>query len=160
MGNWASTKEIVDKYEQRFWSYVNKNGPIIRQELGNCWEWTKAIKRPAGYGMFFNGTKTVRAHRYSLLTLSLNIDVDDNGHVCHQCDNPICVRPSHLYLGNITTNRQDAVIRKRTSNGNRVKTKCKNGHDFTSENTRINVAGQRICRICSRKWKIDSRNKK
>lgn len=27
-------------YEQRFWAKVDKNGPVVRPELGPCWIWT------------------------------------------------------------------------------------------------------------------------
>lgn len=33
---------------------------------------------------------------------------------------------------------------------NREKTHCKNGHEYTEENTRINCNGSRVCKICER----------
>lgn len=32
------------------------------------------------------------------------------------------------------------------------KTHCKNGHEFTEENTRILANGSRVCRACKREW--------
>ena len=34
---------------------------------------------------------------------------------------------------------------------NRGKTHCKNGHEYTEENTYVNPRGSRTCKICSRK---------
>ena len=33
--------------------------------------------------------------------------------VCHHCDNPSCINPEHLYIGDAKTNVVDAVKRKR-----------------------------------------------
>lgn len=40
--------------------------------------------------------------------------------VCHACDNPACVRPSHLFLGTVLDNNRDrdAKGRDRFSRGN------------------------------------------
>jgi DNA-directed RNA polymerase specialized sigma subunit len=40
-------------------------------------------------------------------------------HVLHQCDNPACVRPDHLFLGDDEANRRDAIAKDRHSRGTR-----------------------------------------
>lgn len=37
----------------------------------------------------------------------------DSLHVCHICDNPLCVRPSHLFLGTDQDNHNDCVAKGR-----------------------------------------------
>jgi hypothetical protein len=39
--------------------------------------------------------------------------------VNHHCDNPTCVNPDHLYVGDQLQNRRDAVLRNRTATGER-----------------------------------------
>jgi hypothetical protein len=137
--------------EERFWAKV--------QKTNKCWEWT-AYRSKKGYGAFgYDAHKIVAAHRYSLLT-ALGLPMDTPGMVCHHCDNPSCVRPSHLYLGNNSTNQQDAVRRGRWSSGNCKKTNCKRGHKFTDSNTRINVRGERVCRTCDRLMAAEYRKRK
>ena len=39
--------------------------------------------------------------------------------VLHKCDVPACVRPSHLYLGNVRDNAKDMVARGQIARGDR-----------------------------------------
>lgn len=88
-----------------------------------CWEWQGCLA--SGYGMLFvthtmNGItrRWIGAHRYSLM---LNLDISTlefRQKVCHTCDNPSCVNPSHLYLGTNQQNMLDAVARGLSNNVN------------------------------------------
>ncbi len=82
--------------------------PQHAPELGRCWAWTAGKKK--GYGQFTVNGKRVRAHRWSLAqTLGRPV----TGLVCHRCDNPPCVRPSHLYEGTLESNREDYYAKLR-----------------------------------------------
>jgi hypothetical protein len=89
----------------RFWSKVDKNGPIPdhRPDLGHCWVWT-AAQYTAGYGEFYMG-RLVGAHVASW-TLARG-EVPADRWVLHHCDRRSCVRPSHLFLGTQADNMQD-----------------------------------------------------
>ena len=79
-----------------------------RNELG-CWVWTGSKDRD-GYGSLRDGNKMKRAHRVSWEIH--NGEIPDGLAILHKCNNPSCVNPKHLKLGDHTENMQD-----RKSNG-------------------------------------------
>jgi hypothetical protein len=98
-----------------FWAQVNKNGPIIRPELGACWIWTGTVDAN-GYGrLMINGRLRQATHialeleGYFILWKTLK--------VMHHCDNPPCVRPSHLRIDTQPANVADMVSKGRQSRG-------------------------------------------
>jgi len=105
--------------EERFWKMVDKNGPIPphRPELGPCWVWTGAKSTKFGYGSMGGapGQKGIKTHR-----LSWEIhygQIPNELWVLHKCDNPPCVNPSHLFLGDASDNAKDAASKGRTLQG-------------------------------------------
>jgi len=97
--------------EERFWSKVNKNGPVPAHapHLGNCWEWRTS--KPNTYGTFWNGHKIIRAHRFSYEITTGKIGADQI--VMHDCDNPRCVNPKHLTRGTQVKNMKDCLAKGR-----------------------------------------------
>lgn len=96
-------------HQEKFDRHVNKTG--------ECWLWTGAV-RSNGYGVVGMNYKTVSAHRaaYELA----NGPIPSGAMVCHQCDVKLCVRPSHLYLGDHASNTKDAIERGRMATGSRT----------------------------------------
>lgn len=93
---------------ERFWPKVNKTE--------TCWLWTGA-RYGTGYGSFFIDRKRFSAHRVSYELLVRPIP---SGMQClHHCDTPLCVRPSHLFLGNAKDNMRDALDKGRFQVGER-----------------------------------------
>lgn len=129
--------------ENRFWSRV--------QKTGYCWVWTGS-RSAYRYGALSVNGRLVRAHKW--IYERLNGPVPDGLCVCHKCDNPLCVRPDHLFVGTRKDNSRDMAAKGRARNAEMGKTCCLRGHPFTPENTysRTGRTGNlwRICRTCSR----------
>lgn len=106
----------------RFWAKVNKEGPVLRPELGPCWVWTRGTTR-SGYGqitagLLADGTRgPLLAHRLSYEMAEGPIP--DGLWVLHRCDNPPCVRPAHLFLGTVLENNDDMRAKERHTFGTR-----------------------------------------
>jgi len=102
--SYCSNKCWTDRFStelERFWSRVS------RPSEQACWLWTGSTRGADGhkYGGFSSGGKTVGAHRYSWELA--NGTIPDGMLVCHKCDTPLCVNPSHLFIGSCKDNVQD-----------------------------------------------------
>ena len=130
--------EFDDSTIARFWSKVDKSS--------ECWIWT-GKKLATGYGHFFYFGRHARAHRVSWL-LS-NGPIVGGLCVLHQCDVPLCVRPSHLRLGTQLENVAEMIARGRGARGGR------NGRAKTTESDvlemrRCIAAGQSCAHLARR----------
>ncbi len=79
-----------------------------------CWEWTAATDK-YGYGLVKFCKKMYYAHRVSWFLK--NGAIPSEKLVCHNCDNPPCENPKHLFLGTSKDNTQDAVRKGRMASG-------------------------------------------
>lgn len=124
--------------DEAFWAKVNKTD--------SCWVYQGAVTA-SGYGVVClpKPSPLLTAHRYSAM---LHFGMFDRRlNVLHHCDNRRCVNPDHLYLGTNIDNVRDMVERRR--HWAHAMTSCKQGHDYTPENTRM-YGSYRICRECER----------
>ena len=151
--------------ETRFWSKVHKTE--------GCWLWT-ASRRRDGYGYISVYGMMSAAHRVAW-RLSYG-DIPPGLFVLHHCDNKVCVRPDHLFLGTQKDNVHDAIskgrldpaanarllprevcVRAGIESGKKKKahTHCPHGHPYSGDNLYIRPqgtrsAGSRECRECMR----------
>ena len=78
----------------RFWSRC--------QVKNECLEWSGSVSN-SGYGVFHK-FKYFYTHRMSYKLCNKD---PSNNHICHTCDNPKCVNPNHLFLGDDKANLSD-----------------------------------------------------
>jgi hypothetical protein len=101
-----------DRTPDRFWRFVDK--------AGECWLWN-GLRLESGYGFFsLNASQEKRnagilAHRMSWKLA--HGPIPDRAHVLHRCDNPPCVRPDHLFLGDQAINNADRDSKDRVRHG-------------------------------------------
>ena len=94
-----------------FWQTLRANG--------ECLEWPKTHDT-RGYGQLAYHGKLWRAHR--LAWFLTNGPIPKGIYVCHKCDNRLCCRPSHLFLGTQLDNMQDCARKGRTLKGSQKPT--------------------------------------
>lgn len=126
-----------------------------------CWLWAganNAEKDPVRlYGRITLNKTIYPAHRFSYLAFWG--DIPKSFHVCHKCDVPMCVNPSHLFLGTHKDNMKDMSTKGR---GSKQKvTHCPRNHPYDEENTIKNKYGRRLCKTCekARIAAYDARNR-
>lgn len=94
----------------------------VRKQPSGCAHWIGGTDED-GYGVFRGeavGQMYFRAHRWSW-AFHNNQAIPKGGHICHTCDNPRCVNPGHLFLGDNAINMADKIAkgRARVANGER-----------------------------------------
>ena len=81
-------------------SFVKSYLPVDK-----CWLWQQK-KNKGGYGLFEVEGRNFLAHRVSWTWYNGPIPLDLV--VCHACDHPACVNPSHLMVGSQHANMVDS----------------------------------------------------
>lgn len=101
--------------EERFWTKVDKNGPVPehRPELGACWVFT-AHRNRKGYGWIWFEGELRQAHRVAFF---LAHGRWPEPCALHHCDNPSCVRAEHLFEGTLEDNNKDMKAKGRSRGG-------------------------------------------
>ncbi len=91
----------------RFWEKVR-----IGSE-DECWPWTAATSN-RGYGLF--GRYDKRGGLVLATRMAFRMFYGGDPYPCyvlHQCDNPLCCNPEHLFLGTKSDNMQDCLSKGR-----------------------------------------------
>jgi hypothetical protein len=125
---------------ERFWPKVRK-GP-------DCWLWAACTAN--GYGTIGSGGK----HGHQLLAHRVAWEmaygpIPPGLCVLHHCDNRLCVRHGHLFLGTHKDNTQDMMAKGRhRGNQNTNRVRCVHDHPLSGGNLRVESDGRRRCRAC------------
>ncbi|KZA06714.1 HNH endonuclease signature motif containing protein [Acinetobacter baumannii] len=138
-GDHEGVKRRSRPLSDRFWPKVGGDTPI------ECWPWLASLN-DGGYGQInFKG----RPHRAHRIAYEFLVGPIPEGLVLdHLCRNRRCVNPWHLEP---VTDEENIRRGRRDSPPRPPGPKCKNGHKYTAENTRIDSEGYRRCRTCERR---------
>ena len=121
-----------------------------------CWQFTagfeikfKVDNGTPGYRDFSYRGKAWRVHRLSWV-LHNRKQIPRGKVILHSCDFPPCINPAHLKPGTRVQNNKDMAAKGRYNYHPSHYTHCKNGHEFSPENT-YHWHGRRACRTCQRR---------
>ncbi|MGI4791784.1 MAG: hypothetical protein ACRYFS_23425 [Janthinobacterium lividum] len=109
--------------------------------IDDCWIWFRSLVKD-GYGSIRIAGRTRRAHRVSY-ELAYGVVLSPDQFLHHICKNKACVNPLHLEITTQAPYVDSAIY------GNKEKTHCPYGHEYTEANTcwRKNKK-QRECMTC------------
>lgn len=82
----------------------------VQRDEESCWDWV-GFAHPKGYGHLTVKGKLFKSHRASYE--AYNGPIPEGLQVLHQCDNPGCVNPNHLFLGTHLDNMKDKAKKMR-----------------------------------------------
>lgn len=100
--------------------YPRPSGTTIAERLdyysmpepnSGCLLWIGGMVHDFGYGQLKVDGRTANVH--VLQWVRFNGPVPPGGYVCHKCDVPACIEPTHLFLGDLRTNMADKCAKRR-----------------------------------------------
>ncbi len=139
---WEGYYEVSIHGEVRSLDRVTTKGQKIKGQM------LAANVRPDGYRMvsFYRGSQRSAFTVHRLVLLATEGRCPDGHEVCHRNGRRDDNRRANLYYGTRTENNFDRV--KHGNDYNAIKTHCKHGHAFDSDNTYRRPEGGRACRRC------------
>lgn len=96
--NISITPKLIEKFEAR-----------VTRNINSCWDWVGSTDSD-GYPKIYFEQHSFGAHRISWVIHRGQIQ--KGMHVLHECDNPRCTNPDHLFLGSHKRNMEDLFQKK------------------------------------------------
>ena len=107
-------RRFCDKFHARLFNRGSLASELeyrsIPEPNTGCWLWMGPPDN-GGYGSIRFGGKLMKSHRASWT--AFRGEIPTGMCVLHQCDNPSCINPEHLFLGTRADNIQDMIQKGR-----------------------------------------------
>lgn len=127
-------KGLSTPLEERFW------GKVDISSHDGCWLWTAHCNK-GGYGKIDG--KIASRVSWELTNGAIPEGLD----VCHHCDNPKCVNPTHLFLGTASDNLKDSVLKGRLDHHGEKNGNAKLNYKLVKEIRETNLPQRTLARI-------------
>jgi hypothetical protein len=145
--DWLRIKAALPKV-QRF----PKGAPVLHRLVyysevsGSCWLW-QGRTDSWGYGRIGVGRDSIGVHRVSF-ELSRGLVLPRDRWALHHCDNPPCLRPSHLFEGTSRDNAADRSRKGRSAWGDKSPRAKLSNQDVIAIRGLL-ASGTRVCDIAA-----------
>lgn len=104
-----SAYRVTRSAASRFWRKVE-----ISDDDQACWPWRGRREPRHGYGQAYPNGKAGGVEFAHRVAYKLAVGpIPDGKGICHTCDNPPCVRPTHLFPGSAKDNSDDKIRKGR-----------------------------------------------
>lgn len=124
------------------WDKVSERALPSEPDKDSCWPWPGSLTS-SGYGKVSWYGMEYLVHRIAYQALVG--DVPDGLELDHLCRVRSCFNPSHLEA---VTHRENVLRGVSFAAVHSQLTHCRQGHEFTPENTYVTTQGARRCRTC------------
>jgi hypothetical protein len=88
----------------------------VEIDYKGCWIWLGS-NNGKGYGHLTNPSRRIHVMSHRLSWMFFRGQIPDELKVLHKCDNRLCVRPNHLFLGTQLDNMKDCISKGRKEVG-------------------------------------------
>ncbi len=95
-------------------TFIERLSNLKTNEDTGCWEWQRYCDKD-GYGQINREGRMVMVHRAVWGTVFG--EIPKGLCVLHECDNPPCANPAHLWLGTLADNNADRDAKGRCNGG-------------------------------------------
>ena len=106
-----------------------------------CWNWAGS-RSGSGYGQFWDGKRNIPAHWFLL-----EYRPTKGQEACHKCDNKLCVRPSHIFIGSRSDNERDKVSKGRHNTAPGCQAMLRNRNQTGSRNPASKLTEEQVKEI-------------
>lgn len=124
----------------------------IPEPNSGCWLWEGPLYKNR-YGLASLANHSRYAHR---LSYEAYFGSPGTKFVCHRCDNPSCVNPSHLFLGTAADNTADMIQKGRARYPSQVGVSNANSRltEKQVREIRAQVASGRLLRLVAKDFGV------